>query len=241
MILTRPPLSGALGSHAAAFTPPSIANCELYLEADTQPVVADGTNASAWTDQSGNGRTATPSGGNPPKYYNNQLNGLPALDMTAQWFDFASNFMSGFTAADVFFLYKAVAGNVNVLHNWSSNADAYQPYSSNLFYEDFGSTTRRDAITTLVDPATQFRLYEVAASAGQYDIRQDGNSMFSAASNTVGFAIPGGTPHLGHSNSQYSTGATRLIASGLYSRILTLTERNQLRDYYNTKYGLSIS
>lgn len=241
--------------------PNTLSNLELWLDAYQISGLADGAQISTWLDSSGNGRDATGLVGTyptKPKYRaslgpNSQptVEMSAATDTTGPWFSLP-NFLTGFTAGDIFAVVKINGDPPNTLAarcappygDFGSAGDEYFPNhtlggaTAGVIFDAFGSTVRKQTVNPT--PAlTSWRLYESRSASGAWSNHLDGVQLFSTATNTVGWST---TPFIGHSttNNKHLNGFISEII--LYSRILNdTTERKAvIHAYLNTKYGLSL-
>lgn len=236
--------------------PDDLSNLELWLKADGITGLSDGDQITTnWPDSSGNGRNATAVQGATDWPIWQQTAGpnstarvksyaaAGAID-NAGWFTLP-NFMTGFTAGDVFVVFQKITkfSAVNSrcgppIGDWGSTADDYFCFNDSKIYDGTGSSARK----TTVDPGditTNAHVYEVRTASGAWSNLLDGVSLFSTGTNTVGF---GTTPKL-----MRSAGSSKLYDGYLsevifYSRVLddTTERKATIHTYLNTKYGFSL-
>lgn len=225
-----------------SFALTDMANLELWLEADSLDALANNDPITTWPDLSGNSRDLVQNtAGNKPRFLTNQQGGLGGVDFSEDQSRFMPlpDFMSGFTAAEIFCLYKQVNAATNTgwhrIHDGASGA--FQPFSNDQFYEAFGSLSRYDNITPAFDPKTAFRLYNVRSALNSYKVRQDNTEIFSTAVNAV--AWDSANHKLG-TNVSNNAGNCIILAVALFSATQNLTQRQQVTDFWNDKWSMSI-
>lgn len=238
--------------------PTDLANLELWLKADAITGLSNGDQiTTVWPDSSGNGRDATAvagsSGEKPTWQATGGPNSKPAVKFRDSsnttinfgWFSLP-NFMTGFTAGDVFVVMQKLSkSNLSVnlcsppLGDWGSTTDDFFCFQTDQkIYDGTGSTLRK----TTVDPGdvtTTAFVYEVRTASGAWSNYKDGTQLFTTATNTVAF---NSAPFVGHTatNSKRYDGLTSEII--FLSRVIDdTTERKAvIHAYLNTKYGFSL-
>lgn len=163
----------------------------------------------------------------------------------AGWFTLP-NFMTGFTAGDIFIVMQKITKTSVVvgragppIGDWGSSTDEYYVFSTdNKIYDGTGSSARK----TTVDPGditTAAFVYEVRTASGEWSNYKDGTQLFTTATNTVTF---GSAPKVARSTTntkKYDGYISEII---FYSRVLDdTTERKAvIHAYLNDKYGFSL-
>jgi hypothetical protein len=191
------------------FDPTHIASLWAMYEADSYSQ-ADGSNiATDWEDLSGNGRDAPVTG--TPTFETGELNSLPVIRMGADSNDiFTFPDMSALTAGAFFEVLKVNtgAGVTNFSDGFGSGGPGnLYPFNDDLIYDNFGSTTRKDFISPSVT-ITNWHVLHGHSAASDWGLFQNGSSIHSTGTNTVGFSA---TPTLGQSGV-----ATKKDVAGLY-------------------------
>jgi hypothetical protein len=96
------------------------------------------------------------------------------------------------------------------------------------------ATTSRQARLSYNAPSAT--LYEVRTAAGVWEAYLDNSLHFSTTSNTVAFS---NLPQLGKSFGSYFLDGY-VAEIGVYNRNISNAERQTIKSYLNTKYGLII-
>jgi hypothetical protein len=221
-------------------SPTDITGCQLWLDA-SQMSLADGVEVATWADLSGNARDWVQSvPGTRPLCKTGILNGLRVVRFNgADDVLDGPNFLTGFTAAEIFILVKVDAdppAGVAQSGLWSfgnSGDSVHFPYTSGVVYDDFGSTVRKDTGDPTLSLSSAFRLYNVSTASGAWTSRVDGTQHFTTATNTVGWST---APRLGSSsdNTKFLDGDIAEIA--LYNAVLSGGDRTDFQDYITAKW-----
>jgi hypothetical protein len=236
----KPNIMGTL-PYYATFSPRSIADCSLWLDAaDTSTVsFSSGSNVSTWNDKSGNGRNATVYAGTPTY--------TSALGMT---FNGSSSLQITYTASPilesmfVIVKFNSVSGQGDILSGVASGQREYlmyYPYSPGTMYLGKHSNGPSGAINGgTVTTSSNYLLGYV----------------FNGTGNTISFFQSGNTITSGTPQFTYSAGGTiSLIGSYngggylqgqiyemvIYSTALSITQRQQVESYLAQKWGLTAS
>lgn len=247
-VITQPPLNPfpvVQISPVIPFTPLMVSGLSGWWKADSI-VSTSGSSLATWSDSSGNNNILSSSAGVTPFYDTNQINGLPAVRFNAaQYFNVTGSTLVGFREGEIFGIVKIdvdppVNANYSGLWNFGGTGErTHYPYTDGVIYDNFGNNLRN----TTVNPApalTTWRLYNVASSASLWSSSLDGTPLYSTSTNTVDFS---GTSYVGLSR---AGGGTDYFLSGwfseilLFSRVLTTSERSQLKIYLANKYNLTI-
>jgi hypothetical protein len=228
-------------SWAAPNTPITYGLWAWYDMSSASYVTIVGGKISVALDRTGAGRHATQAvAGNRPVWPGPLLNGLPTSEHTAASSQYlAMPSLAALTSGEIFIVVRInadppVAGKTALWYNGTSGLGMTFPHTTGIIYDDFGSTTRQ----TVGDPAsllTTPRIYNVSSAPSDWVARLDGVTLFSTATNTVGFAA---APLLGAS-SGLANMLDGVIAEVLpYSRKLTDNERDYNNRYLKAKWGL---
>ena len=137
-------------------------------------------------------RNGTASGAQRPVFKTNQINtSLPAIsfDGTNQYFDCVN--LSALSAGTVHIVVKLDTDPPIDAHSglWGMGSDVtgtHFPFSDGNIYDSFGTTVRK----TVGNPGptlTQWRIYSVWSDSNDWAAYLDGASLFTTATNTVGF------------------------------------------------------
>jgi hypothetical protein len=235
--------------------PETITGLQLWLDAAQITGKSDGDEISTWSDVSGNSRDATGVVVNtlePTYRATDGPNSMPAVRMVR-----SDNGQGGyFTLADFLTGLAATSGHCLVvvkidndppsannhaappLGDWGTSTDEYYCFpSDNGIYDGWGSSVRK----TTGDPTpalTSWRLYEVRSASGAWSNRIDGTVHFSTGTNTVAWSS---APKIGRSttSSKFMHGLIAEIV--FYNKILDSTEYQTIKDYFTTKYGLTLA
>lgn len=171
------------------------------------------------TGTGGSGYDGTTTGGGPttrPSYQTNEFGSLPGIFFdpsgVPQKFDIGD--LSALSEATVFIVVKVMASNG--MWTLGTGSGTYYPYSGDgKIYDDFGSTTRKDAIVPGIS-LSGAHLYCVRTKAGEWTARINGVQVYTTGTNTVGFPS---ACQLGYNTSsgtwQGVVGRFKLFNSGL--------------------------
>lgn len=202
-------------------------------EADSM-TVADGADATAWTDLSGNTKNMGIGGTAPVKRI---VSGVHYFDFTpGGWFTLPD--MSALTQAEVMFILKtdndpATSGTTGRLHNIGTGIeDNYYPWTDGNVYDGLGSTQRKSVQANFVK--TNLHCYSVQAKTNFWKALFNGEERHFIQSNTVVF---NSTPTIGKNNSA-GTFAGRMTALYVFSKVLTESQRLRMQEYITTKHGI---
>lgn len=188
----------------------------------------------AWPDKSGQGNNPTPVSS--PPFGSNVLNGyggFVGVSTTGGRFDLP-NVFTGLTSAEIFFVVKVGAGVgtlVNGLHNFGGSGELY-PYVDEVWYEDFGTNSRKTAGTPILDPRANFRLVNIRAASGAWSCHMNHTQQFTTGVNTVAFDPSPQLYHAAGGDTFIGTG----VETAMYNRVLSTNERNVVKNYFKFKY-----
>ncbi|MCE3254606.1 MAG: hypothetical protein K0R25_100 [Rickettsiaceae bacterium] len=245
----------ATNSSPAATTPDMVAWYEASLASSFNTTTlngGDGTalstsnSAIAWIDNSplkGN-NASTPSSGTPSaKYQENIINGLPAVRFNGAATAVLSFNGSALARADytVFVVEQreAETSTSGRFLGFGSNAIGY---SSNLAITmpAGSSSTTSQAVTAFVKVTPRILTFVSSGTllpSVTKGVFINGGAGSVAANGTVDSALTNtSTSTIGSAGSNYYTGSIAEII--IYSRTLTLTERNEIQDYLSKKYAI---
>lgn len=238
--------------------PSDLSGLELWLKADAITGVADGGNiTTTWPDSSGNARHATSVQGSTdwPIWQAtagpNSTSRVKTYGTTggtiagAGWFTLP-NFMTGFTAGDVFVVMRKIVKSSALpancgppLGDWgSTTGDLFVFNTDQKIYDGTGSSARK----TTVDPGdvtTAAFVYEIRTASAAWSNYKNGTQLFTTATNTVSF---NSAPFIGHTTSNSARYDGYISEVIFFSRVLDdTTERKAvIHAYLNTKYGFSL-
>ena len=176
----------AVNLGASAFLPTDITGLQLWLKADAITGLIDGDPVTTWPDGSGLANNATQSTvAKKPTFKTAIQNGLPVVRFDGVDDSMSlPNFLSALTAGELFIvLNRRLAGNQGSHTFGPASGGSYYGFSD-VLYDEFGSTVRRDAFAPV---PVGWNVYGISAAAGSWTARFNGVSQFSTATNTVGF------------------------------------------------------
>lgn len=237
----------------AAWTPKRIASLYAWYNPDKQTEGNLGA-ITTMVDQSGNGRDFTQTNaGNKPHLRTSYTNGRNVIQIgettagaaTTTYMDIASSFLSGVSAAHMFYVAKAYAdpaigGNDGAVFSNMENhsGDTHIPYSDGNIYTGFCSSTRRSANPYM--ELSQWFIFEEWSAANDYGVRINGHDIITSATNTVSLA--NNVRKFGVSDLA-NTGEFRgQFAEGIFFNAkLSSTDSLIVRNYLVKRFGLSAS
>lgn len=234
------PASQTFTVEAAAFEPLDLSP-HVLLDPDEFGLVADDPIATA-VDTSGNSGdfTQATSGKRPAlRGGASLLNGHLVVEHDGSNDTFDGPDLSGLTNGHAFIVVKIdtdppAAGGFTGLWTFGTNLDnTHFPYTDGNIYDGFATTVRK----TVGNPGpslTSWRIYEVRSAAGDWEALLDGISLFSTATNTVGFRA---APKLG------SDGGEGVFLDGRWAYFaifpaLTSGEAAAMRSWLQARFGL---
>jgi alpha-tubulin suppressor-like RCC1 family protein len=233
-------------NEASVTTPASgatlpMSGIKLWLRGDLGVVSNVNNLVTTWTDESGNGNSATAGTSTAPLAVGNAIGNKPALRFNGQNTSLSlPNLLQGATAVEAFVILRAASsspsGNRGLWSFGSNYRNAY-PQSNGQIVDDFGSGDRYTFSPNA--PITEQHLYNVVSSSTEWTSRMNGAVQFTYGSNGVGFWP---WPVLGSGGAVSGYGSTNFdgdIAEVLiYDHALTQSERNAVTAYCMGKYGL---
>jgi hypothetical protein len=229
------------------FNPTDLSNLALWLRSDLG-ITLNGSNVSAWADQSSNGNNfVNASSATQPLYNLNGINSLPSLDTIntvgpsfLACINNTNTFLTGPGATIVYVFHPVAigsqAGQGLFAQNWgSAGAPSYLPFNGDgNFYDEFYSTTRQ--VVGAV-PITNALSYLVTSSPGNWTAYVNNVQFFTTSTNTVGTLAAAPTIMSGGGAGYWKGFLSEVI---VYSRVLTSTERGQVNTYLSSRYGITI-
>lgn len=239
-------------------SPSDVSGLEIWLKANNSQFdsAGDGDQITTWNDGSGNSRNVTGvlrTNFKPRWKVTAGPNSYPAVllhDSSGDGGYFTvPNFLTGFTAGNVFWVNKIVDDPPTVSSSqappcgdWGSAGDEYYPFDGDSkIYNAFGSTVRK----TTNDPTTSLATWHVGetqTASGSFVQKINGalsgNDFFSTGTNTVGWST---APFIARTatNTKFMRGWIAEII--FYSSVLSNTDRwSTVHTYLNNKYGFSL-
>lgn len=222
------------------WTPGSVSGL-IHLCQIQDLALSDGDLISAWTDSSGNGNNGSASGTARPTY----KTGITASGKAVARFEGSnnvitfSNFISSLTAGTLFLVIKidndppAGASTSGCWNLGTAPQSSHFPYSDGNIYEAFGTTARKTVGNPTPSLSSAFRTYIVTSKASEYKVYLDGSSIYSTATNTVGF--PSSSITLGANLSSHKLDGD-IAVFGLYNSALSSSDVASLHSYLNSNY-----
>ena len=214
----------------------------------------------AWADQSGNGRNATPNDPTDKPLFNaSDKNGKPTISLTSmsddieRVFTISSNPLgaSGSTAFSVQYVEDVcdvgndngpIFGNFGGSEDSASLSQTHYPYGPDCFvYDAFGTRLRKNEITPPVTITNAWTLYSVKSTDDDWQSFVNGQLMYSDPTNTYSSAIGGDvtTLYIGKQTANGTYSLKGKVAEVIvYNRVLTTEEHQQVEAYLNSKYQI---
>lgn len=215
----------------------------LWLKADaglTQ--IGTNTAVNVWADQSGRDNHATqPTAANQPAWIAGALNGLPAIrfDGVNSYLG-TTNFLKGTTGAEVLAVLKVAANpppSPRFLWWWGTISWVAYTTTSGEIVEGFGTLTPYN-IGAPAQSLTQYHLYDVTGSSGNWGAWINGMLLQQAATNIYGINAHG-TYYLGRNPEGGYMFAGDVAEILVFKRPLTAGERGGVANYLFAKYSLA--
>lgn len=239
--------AGASSMLATTFDPTYISSLKLWVAARLFADKTDGDAIATWTDKSGQGNDLTQSSGSlKPLFKQGAVGGRPALLFDGvDDFLTVPNFLSAFTAGEVFLVFKRTietppssAKSGLWEFGTSSNATNF-PFTNGIIYDDWGTNTRK----TTVDPSPALaspNIYNVISASGEWTSNLNGTQIYTTASNTVGFTT---TPSIGRSQVTgldifYDGYIAELL---IFNAKLGTTDRDYVKNQLGGIYGITVA
>jgi hypothetical protein len=205
-------------------------------EADSHTSIADGANATAWTDLSGNARNMGIGSTAPVKRI---VAGVHFWDFApGGWFTLPS--MIALKQAEIFIVLKcdadpAASGSTGRLW-WmdGSTGDNYYSYTDGKIYDAWGAGSRTTYARATDYTKTALHCYNVKSTVEEYIVRINGHALNILANVSPVFNA---APLLGKAGVA-GTFAGRVAAVYIFKRGLIGTERLAVEAAITTKYGV---
>jgi hypothetical protein len=226
-----------------------LSDLRLWLKADSGVTIDASNRINIWLDQSSFSNVVFQADTNQqPTLQTNQVNGGPAVYYSGTTKLQLPNFLGTLTAGEGFVLVKAATmspgGNRGLWHFAADNNNLLgYPTVSNTLVGDFGST----GVVGIVAPKgegvpvqtiTNFHLYDASSQYGNWNSWLNGVPQFSTTLNVVGFSQVSGM-ELGTSGGASDNHFVGNMAEVMvFDRALTVTERNAVGGYMNSRYNI---
>jgi hypothetical protein len=234
----------ATGGRPAAFSPLSLSPA-LWLKADAgleqtsggTPATADGDPVGRWLDQSGNGRHVSQATGSlRPTLKLNIQNSLPVVQFDGvDDFMGLPDFLSGFTAAELFLVIRARSTINQAFSVLGSPTDSgYYPFGTDV-YDSFGSAVRYGPFTPGGSFTASARIYHAVTQAGSWSCDLDGVALGSSGTNTVTW--PGAGASVIGKNGTSVFGSHQWCELIIVPSILAAGNRSTARTYLRVRWG----
>lgn len=232
----------------------------LWLMSDVGIVTASDGTIDRWNDMSGNGNDfitsslAALSGGG-PYWAPDVLAGRHVVAFTASAVTTASPMLkrspllTGTATGEIFFVFKSGTGKAGGPTNWQEQGQAnHLPFSDDVVYYGFGSTTRYTAFSSATW-TRQWAILNIMAKTDRWIARANVTGTYDSPTNTVDWgpettwetlwsigessadSIEGGQA----ASSGYSGSIAEVL---LYDRELTQAERSGTFHYLQSKWGI---
>jgi hypothetical protein len=156
------------------------------------------------------------------------------------------NFMTGFTAGEVFVVTKinnnppasAVQSGLDKTGS-TANIPLY-PQTSGVVADSFGTDTRKNSAGNPEPDSllTNFHIYNRISASGEWTSNLNGTQLFTTATNTVAWNT---APRIGGDTTAGSYLDGIMCAWILYSRKLSTAERSNVKNYLATKYAITVA
>lgn len=240
------------------FLATDLANLGLWLKADAITGLADGDAMASWVDSSGNDINAIQgTAENKPVYKINIVNGLPVVRFngTSSYMSFASNFMSVYTAANVFIVAKGASdpptSEFHAGHSFYcsdgegsvANGGSHLPYLDGNIYDTFGTTVRK-TVGNPTQSLANWCIYTVTSAANNWKAHLNGTQIYATATNSTEFSV---TPRIGESGYNATGTIPDYFYDGdigeiiLYADAKSDIDRAKVIAYLGTKWGIAVS
>jgi hypothetical protein len=237
----------------SGFTDPGdIASCKIWCETDvglfsdsglTTPQASNGGVVKGWTNQLGSNHLTRAVGNGPTLDTGTTLNGYSTLQFTSgtlQCLDFP-NFFTGDAAGEMFAVVKmdadpqGAAADTGFMYLGSAAFNTHYPFTDSVVYDGFGTSTRK-TVGNIAPNLAAWHTYNPWSAPSDWNLNIDNVSVYSTASNTVGWNAG---PLLGVSGGSGFTGSQmRLAAVYYFGDKLTSGERSFMYSYILAKYGI---
>lgn len=247
LIIFRCKLDLASDCAIDSIQPDAIAGLQLWLKADSFSSRIDGSVVSGWPDSSGQGNDAiqgtTGTTANRPKYYSNQLNGMPGLqfDGTDDFFIYDGDFFIN-SSYSVFIVIKITN---NQISNYILGGSATGSVDINLHFGVESALTNfqlahyaDDLLITgnVVDTNGEFYSGNFDTSSSARSIYKNG-MLLGADTGTALISNAGSA--IGRYLTFYFRGSVFEVI--VYNNNISDSNRKGLECYLSKKYGISVS
>lgn len=233
------------------FTPRDLPGLVLWNRADV--AILNGSTVSQWSDLSGRGRNwAQATAANQPGYTLSGIGTRPSLVLDASFSQYltspatAESILSGASGAERFCVAKVSSQPPSGVNNtgciesrWGSGVavNNHVPYTNGQVYDAFAQNNRIN-VDASTWPLSAAHIYDTASSNGLFEIRINGQSRYSTATNT--FGANSAAPKLfgDAAGNHYSGQVSEYI---VYNRVLSASERSRLNIYLARRYGIALT
>lgn len=219
-----------------AFNPLNVAGAYSILDANTLSATA---NLASWPDSVPAGPGATATGTQRPVVNATAANGLPTVQFNTATTThvMTTGAFSGLTAMHLVMVIRTLVDpSVNsFLWNYNSAGSARWNFlGDGKIYDDFGSTTRHDAIAP-GGALNVLNIYEVITTASEWTCKLNGVQLFTTATNT--FAV-GANNFLGaNGTGGVSCWSGDIPFQGIWSSKLSAPDAAYIRNGLKARYG----
>lgn len=217
------------------YTPASESGSILMLEADTYSQ-SDATNiTTSWLDQSPLARDCTVT--NTPTFETNTINGLPVIKFGS---DSTDNFnlpdLSSLTAGSIYLVWSVTDPSLSGGNVWgtSGNNSHYWYDPDGKIYDDFGSTVRKNALTTITTPLSTWHVLHIYSAPSDWAMYQNTSLVHQTATNTVGFPS---APKIGVNGVPVGM-KMELYGVYMFNNKPDLQTDKRIRDYIKSRTGV---
>lgn len=236
-----------MGEGGSGFTPGSISNLGLWLDA-ALGITLNGSDVSAWADQSGNGNHATQATGSRQPAYNatGAPNSLPSLDFTTadrHMLSCTTNLLGGLTGFSFFIVLKRPSTVTNTISFSGENAVCTEQVVTDLSYTYAADATYANVASSNTDWLLRSIIFEGSGvtNADRHKVFENAIQKTLSFSGTVATVTVASTFFLiGNYFSDlnvwdYEGQIAEII---VYTRTLTGAEQTQINDYLMDKYSI---
>ena len=236
-----------VASRTRYLVPPDLAGCSLWLRSDLGVTVVSGT-ASAWSDQSGLGNSAT-AGSTAPTYdATGGVFGYPRLRGSGAAF-MTGGLANPYVVNHTFF---AVVAYPSTLTYGAAGAGTYGPYTTNSGFAQFteavtgiraraGASSSTYVTTSTLDLTSLGApgIYSTAADSNSVDLYINGSFESSTA---TGFGLASCTNYALMALDNVPTYPLNGDAYEyiIFNRVLAPTERTMVHRYLGGRYGIAV-
>jgi hypothetical protein len=222
----------------STFNPTDLSNLALWLRSDLG-ITLNGSNVSAWADQSGNGNNFSANSAG-PLYTgsDSSFGGQPSLGgaSNADWLigPTTENIIGASSTAAEYFM--AILPDNTSDHPISQGfSDLTYFYFSGQIYDSFYTTPRVNGLSSGVSSGSF--VYNANSSGSNWNAFVNGSSIFSSTSQTFNFINDINFTLFGALSAIWQGKMAEII---VYSRVLTSIERGQVNTYLSSRYGITI-